>query len=330
MAGGVGERGARWRRRGRDLRGAGALGGGGVPAGGCGGGGGGPSWRVQVRVRAGGLPSEGDDRRWTSLPASNDSGFDAEYEVPREQRPINELASLKEDALSGWACLETSPYFLRLGAMWLLLGVVVGSPVSAVTFQPGKDPVEFTLAAAAGAAVAVMLLSVRTYLAWTYVGDRLFSAVVEYEESGWYDGQTWVKTPEVLTRDRLAGAYEVRPVVGRLRNTLLGGAGFVVAVFGALSGVLGSNPLDPFRYEDAYPRPDGEGELGYAVTRDRTIDLGISHREAMVAPAPGYDYDRFHGAADEDDEGDEWVDEEYEQYRLRFAPAGGGREELSE
>jgi len=244
--------------------------------------------------------------------------------VPREQRPINELAALKEDALSGWACLETAPYWVRLGAMWLALGVVVGTPVSAVTFEPGKDPVEFTLAAAAGAAVAVMLLSVRTYLAWTYVGDRLFSAVVEYEESGWYDGQTWVKTPEVLTRDRLAGAYEVRPVVGRLRSTLLGGAGFVIAVFGALTGVLGANPLDPFRYEDAYPRPDAEGELGYAVMRDRSIDLGVSQREALVAPAPGYDYGRFHadrGAQaqedeedeDEEDE-DEWFDEEYAKY----------------
>lgn len=29
------------------------------------------------------------------------------------------------------------------------------------------------------------------------MGDRLLSAVVAYEESGWYDGQLWVKPPEV-------------------------------------------------------------------------------------------------------------------------------------
>lgn len=34
---------------------------------------------------------------------------------------------------------------------------------------------------------------------WSYVGDRLLSAVVPYEESGWYDGQMWVKPPEVGT-----------------------------------------------------------------------------------------------------------------------------------
>lgn len=32
---------------------------------------------------------------------------------------------------------------------------------------------------------------------WSYVGDRLLSAVVPYEETGWYDGQLYVKPPEV-------------------------------------------------------------------------------------------------------------------------------------
>ncbi|MCI06523.1 hypothetical protein A2U01_0027583, partial [Trifolium medium] len=29
------------------------------------------------------------------------------------------------------------------------------------------------------------------------------------EETGWYDGQIWVKTPEVLARDRLLGSFSV-------------------------------------------------------------------------------------------------------------------------
>lgn len=32
-----------------------------------------------------------------------------------------------------------------------------------------------------------------------------------------YDGQVFVKPPEVLARDRLLGTYEVKPVLGRLR-----------------------------------------------------------------------------------------------------------------
>lgn len=32
-----------------------------------------------------------------------------------------------------------------------------------------------------------------------------------------YDGQVFVKPPEVLARDRLLGTYEVKPVLARLR-----------------------------------------------------------------------------------------------------------------
>ena len=30
-------------------------------------------------------------------------------------------------------------------------------------------------------------------------------ATVPYEESGWYDGQIWIKPPEILLQDRLIG-----------------------------------------------------------------------------------------------------------------------------
>lgn len=59
------------------------------------------------------------------------------------------------------------------------------------------------------------------YLGWAYVGNRLLSATVEYEETGWYDGQVWVKTPQVLARDRLLGSFSVKPVLTRLKNTLV-------------------------------------------------------------------------------------------------------------
>ena len=59
------------------------------------------------------------------------------------------------------------------------------------------------------------------YNNWSYVRDRLLSATVAYEETGWYDGQTYVKDPEMLARDRLLGTYVVRPIVERLRKTLL-------------------------------------------------------------------------------------------------------------
>ena len=160
------------------------------------------------------------------------------------------------------------------------------------------QPIQFMLSSTTGALAVVAVAILRIYLGWAYVGNRLLSAAVDYEESGWwvaaglsffcslvlgschrpsgpgtghalqlgylmavhasmpclgqpeqrdqmqqlaltagqgveahlpvfdrYDGQTFVKPPEVLARDRLLGTYEVKPTLDRLKTTLLGAAG---------------------------------------------------------------------------------------------------------
>ncbi len=47
------------------------------------------------------------------------------------------------------------------------------------------------------------------------------NSTITYEESGWYDGQTWVKTNEILLQDTLVGTYEVLPIMYRLRTVIL-------------------------------------------------------------------------------------------------------------
>ncbi|NTW91207.1 MAG: CGLD27 family protein, partial [Erysipelotrichaceae bacterium] len=38
---------------------------------------------------------------------------------------------------------------------------------------------------------------------WFYISDRLFNQTVFYEESGWYDAQTWIKPEEVLNKEKV-------------------------------------------------------------------------------------------------------------------------------
>ena len=52
-----------------------------------------------------------------------------------------------------------------------------------------SQPIEFVISASIGALLVVAVAVLRIYLGWAYVGDRLLSAAVEYEETGWYDGQ---------------------------------------------------------------------------------------------------------------------------------------------
>uniref|UniRef100_A0A1D2A2R1 DUF1230 family protein n=1 Tax=Auxenochlorella protothecoides TaxID=3075 RepID=A0A1D2A2R1_AUXPR len=143
-----------------------------------------------------------------------------ETPVPREQRPVNQLKELKESPLLTWATLDGRAYQQRFLLLYASLLGLLAAPIAAQTFDPGVQPLEFALSASIGATLVVAVVSFRLYITWKYVCDRLLSASVDYEESGWYDGQIFVKPPEVLARDRLLGMYEVRPVLRRLRITL--------------------------------------------------------------------------------------------------------------
>jgi hypothetical protein len=66
----------------------------------------------------------------------------------------------------------------------------------------------------------LILFFLRIYLGWEYVYKRLTKATVAYEESGWYDGQVWVKTPDVLMKDRVIADYILFPILKRIKITL--------------------------------------------------------------------------------------------------------------
>jgi hypothetical protein len=53
-----------------------------------------------------------------------------------------------------------------------------------------------------------------------------------------YDGQVFVKPPEVLTRDRLLSSYQVKPVLAKLRQTLLGAGVVLLTSAVLLAGLI--------------------------------------------------------------------------------------------
>jgi len=147
------------------------------------------------------------------------------------------------------ATLELAEYAKRLVIVWGGAFSLLAGPIAYQTFDPLDQPVEFFLSASTGSLLVVAVASLRIYLGWKYVADRLMTATLEYEETGWYDGQFFVKPPEILARDRLLGTYEVRPVIKRLKTTLQGtgvalgvtGAALIVSIHGGTDaeGVYG-------------------------------------------------------------------------------------------
>ncbi|XP_015083469.1 uncharacterized protein ycf36 isoform X1 [Solanum pennellii] len=147
---------------------------------------------------------------------------ETECPVPLGQQPVNEFKALSDSFPFSWASGDLVEYCSRLFATGLAFALFVGLPVNLFgSAGPIPEPLKPFLGAVSGGLIVVTLAVVRMYLGWAYVGNRLLSATVEYEETGWYDGQIWVKTPEVLARDRLLGSFSVKPVLSRLKNTLV-------------------------------------------------------------------------------------------------------------
>jgi Conserved in the green lineage and diatoms 27 len=138
--------------------------------------------------------------------------------VPPEQQPINEFQELRESWFFRWVTLDLHSYLKPILILWLLSWLLVG-PVVSISFPFAKYPARFLLSGAAGSSILPILALLRLWLGWNYVRDRLLKPEIFYEESGWYDGQTWKKPEEVLNRDRLIVVYQIQPLLKRLQRT---------------------------------------------------------------------------------------------------------------
>ena len=149
--------------------------------------------------------------------------------VPHEQRPLNEFTEMKEAWLFSWLTLPPAVYIRKLLGAWVIAWVLLGGPIAAASYPPAKATGHFIISACGGAAVPLTLLLIHLYMGWRHVNIRLTKPTVEYEESGWYDGQVWTKTEDVLAKDQLVATYEVQPIFVRLHWTfaVLSGLGAV-------------------------------------------------------------------------------------------------------
>ena len=154
---------------------------------------------------------------------------DADCPVPSDQQPIVEYKSLEANDFFKLASTPLPDFLQRCFILFLATDMLIGLPIAhetyfdpAVTNAPLAVRVIETVVAGSGASIAVVTLFIlRLYFGWSYVGNRLLSASVVYEETGWYDGETWVKSTEIRERDRLMSLYQVKPIVERLKKILL-------------------------------------------------------------------------------------------------------------
>lgn len=137
--------------------------------------------------------------------------------VPFDQQPLNEFYALKNSCFFSFFGFKFNTYVYSVTTIFLAL-IFLFVPLILATIKFSWYAFLFNELFCITAVLSLILI--RLYLGWSYIADRLFSATVFYEESGWYDGQIWIKTSEMLTKDRLICAYYVIPLLQRTRLTL--------------------------------------------------------------------------------------------------------------
>nr|QCI09076.1 hypothetical protein [Inkyuleea mariana] len=138
--------------------------------------------------------------------------------VPFEQQPLNEYFSLKTSFLFSWSTLTITKYINRILIIFSFLFLIC-SPLVIYMIPNNQNILKLIILDILIVDLIFILIFIRLYLGWSYIIKRLVSATIFYEESGWYDGQIWIKTIESLTQDRLIGFYEVTPFIERIKYT---------------------------------------------------------------------------------------------------------------
>jgi len=150
--------------------------------------------------------------------------------VPREQQPTNEFIELSKSRIFSWPKTKQS-LILVLAKFWagafvLFLFISSGS----VYFKTSL--LKYVLLSFFSSLSIPFLISIRLYLGWNHVFKRLTSERVEYEESGWYDGQVWIKPLVLKEKESLIASIEVKPILKNLVQVFS-----IISVL-ALSGIL--------------------------------------------------------------------------------------------
>ena len=139
--------------------------------------------------------------------------------VPQNQRPLNEFNSIRNSWLISWPFLERNIFYRKLLFSWVFI-----SPVS-LTISYGSaylrnNIFDLVLVSLAASLLFPILLLSRQWLSWIYVYKRLNSETIEYEESGWYDGQIWEKPIEWRSKDLLIAQHQIKPILNHLETII--------------------------------------------------------------------------------------------------------------
>ena len=134
--------------------------------------------------------------------------------VPKEQQPTNEFIELSKSKIFSWPKSKKllSIILIKFWIVTFILFLLIAS--GSIYFKTFL--LKYTLLSLLSSLSIPLLITMRLYLGWNHIFKRLNSEKVEYEESGWYDGQIWIKPLNLKEKESLIASVEVKPILKNL------------------------------------------------------------------------------------------------------------------
>ena len=134
--------------------------------------------------------------------------------VPKGQQPTNEFLELSNSKVFGLA-KTYKKFSLILVSIWLV-AFLIFLVISSGSVYFNTFPFKYIFLSFFGSLSVPLLITIRLLLGWSHIFKRLTSEIIEYEESGWYDGQIWIKPIELKEKESLIASIEVKPILKNL------------------------------------------------------------------------------------------------------------------
>ena len=134
--------------------------------------------------------------------------------VPKEQQPTNEFLELSNSRVFALA-KSNEKFSIILISTWFV-AFLIFLVISSGSSYFHNFLLKYIFLSFFGSLSVPFLITVRLFLGWTHIYKRLTSEIIEYEESGWYDGQIWIKPIQLKEKESLIASIEVKPILKNL------------------------------------------------------------------------------------------------------------------
>ncbi|MBO8221066.1 CGLD27 family protein [Prochlorococcus marinus] len=138
--------------------------------------------------------------------------------VPREQQPTNEFIELSKSIIFSWP--KTKKTLIIILLKFWVVAFVLFLVISSGSIYFKTSLLKYILLSVFSSLSIPLIITIRLYLGWRHVFKRLTSERVEYEESGWHDGQVWLKPLVLKEKESLIASVEVKPILKNLIQTI--------------------------------------------------------------------------------------------------------------